>query len=802
MRRLRFISFLLCSAACGQAVAAQDAPPPTAAAAQTDGEQPAQTAGAADTGAIGDIVVTAQRREERLQNVPIAISAFSQEDLTRNDVRDISRLTQFTPGFNFGQSGFDTRPAIRGARTDSVDGNGDPSIGFYIDDIYQSLAVQGSAPIVDVARVEIARGPQGTLFGRNTFGGAISIVNALPGEDYEGGFDLTYGNYDRVRATAFASVPLSSTFGVRIAGAAERRDGYVKNVNPRAIGNDLYSRDSDYLRGTARWAPSDSLEVIARGTFWREGGTGAGAFGYKQGGVIANPNVTAATVNIRGERGRLNGTPLFFFTGSPRDGRPDINGVDIGSPDSSDPYTWVGEFKPSARLKQYAGSGQIRWSNDSIFIRSITGYQDFKYNSNTGEPIGSPQVEYVGIRNTKTLTQELQIGSVTSKPFQWIAGLYYLDDEYFDSFLINDPGYFYQSGQTIRTKSYAAFGQASLYLTDMFRLTLGGRYTSDKKNFVFNEVYADTISPFPAPFATQAAFQAYRCPGASLNNTCFPAQFAAKGTFEKFTWRVGAEAFLTGENLLYASVSSGFRSGGFNGASLNNPNLPAAFQPENITAYEIGSKNRFLDGRVQLNLAAYYNDFTDLQLQNQFSIPNSTVSASGVLNAGAARAYGVEIDAIVRPVPELTLNATAAFVNARFSDYRFVGRPSTFYPIQNVDLSGNTLGHTPDFKATAGASYDFVIPGFGTITPRANAVFSGKYFNTDYNTVIDVQRAYQTVDAGLGWRSEDGRLGLEAFVTNLTNKAVLNYGAFGSQTLITSYEPPRFYGLRLSFRSK
>lgn len=773
--------------------------------AQQDKAEPASEAQGNEDG-VKDIVVTAQRREERLQNVPIAITAFTQDDLTRNDVRDISRLAQFTPGFNFGQSGFDTRPAIRGARTDSVDGNGDPSIGFFIDDIYQTLSVQASAPIVDVARLEVARGPQGTLFGRNTFGGAVSISNALPSADLEAGFDFTYGNYDRVKATGFASIPVSDTFGIRLAGSKEKRDGYVKNVNPLAIGNDLYDRDSDYLRATARWAPTDSLEVILRGTYWQEGGTGAGAFGYKQGGVIVNPAVTAVTATQRGGRGLLTGTPFFFFTGSPRDGIADINGIDIGRPDSADPYTWQSEFRPKARLKQLSTSGQVRWSNDDIFIRSITGIQDFKYNSNTGEAIGAPSTEYVGIRNAETFSQELQVGSIEDKPLQWLLGAYYLNDKYFDSFLINDPGYFYQSGQTINTKSYAAYGQLSYYINDIFRLTAGGRYTVDKRNFQFDEVYLDTVA-FPQPFTSQADYRSFNCPRQvngqpSLNVFCFPATFPAKGTFKKFTWRLGAEAFLTQSNLLYASVSTGFRSGGFNGASLNNANLPPAFSPETITAYEIGSKNRFADGKVQLNLSAYYNDFKNLQLQNQFSIPNSTISASGVLNAGAARAYGVEIEAIVRPVPALTLNATAALVNARFTDYRFVGRPSTFYPIQNIDLSGNSLGHTPDAKFTGGITYDIAVPGFGTITPRVSFVYSSKFYNTDYNTPIDVQPAYGTIDAALGWKSEDERFSLEAFVNNLTDKAVLNYGAFGSQTLITSYEPPRFYGIRFSFRTQ
>jgi iron complex outermembrane receptor protein len=729
----------------------------------------------ADDGAIEDIVVTAQRREERLQNVPIAISAFTQDDLTRNDVRDISRLTQFTPGFNFGQSGFDTRPAIRGVRTVSVDGNGDPAIGFYIDDIYQSLAVQGSAPVVDVARVEVARGPQGTLFGRNTFGGAISIVNALPGNDFEGGFDLTLGNYDRVRATGFVSIPVSSTFGLRVAGAVERRDPYVKNTVVE--GNDIYDRDSDYIRATAHWTPTDSLEVTLRGNYWSEGGTGAGAFGYKNGGVIVNPNYSAADNAAGNPRGLLTGTPFFFFFGRPRDGVPDINGVDIGQFDSSNPYEWVGSFRPSVDLKQYQGSGQIRWSNDAIFVRSITGYQDFKYDSNTGEAFGSPDTEYVAVRNTKTFSQEFQIGSATNKPFEWILGAYYLNDEYFDAFVIDESGAVtFQQDQTIKTKSYAVYGQASYYLNEVLRLTAGARYTWDEKDFFGRSGDQSDLAAFGTLDAAR--------------------------TFKRLTWRLGAEAFLTPENLLYASASTGFRSGGFNGSSLFDPLVPSSFDAEKITAFEIGSKNRFADGRIQLNASAYYNDFEDLQAQNQFTIPGSTVSSSGVLNAGAARTYGLELETVLRPVRNLTLNATAAIVNARFTDYAFRGRPSAFYPIQDVDLAGNRLGNTPDLKLTGGFTYDIEVPGFGTITPRANAVYSGKYYTTDYNTVIDLQRAYATVDAGLGWTSEDDRLSVEAFVTNLTNKAVLNYAAFGSQTLLTSYEPPRFYGIRLSYRSQ
>ena len=752
MRNTRYLTLLLCSIAWSATASAQDGAPYPGGAAASD-----------DTSGVGDIVVTAQRREERLQEVPIAITALSQEALTKGDVRDIARLQNFTPGLSFGQSGFDTRPGIRGVRTDAVDGNGDTTIGFYIDDVYQSLAVQASHPFVDVARVEIARGPQGTLFGRNTFGGAISVVSAVPSSEPEAGIDITLGNYNRVQTKAFASVPLSTTLGLRIAGMAETRDPFVKNV--LVPGNDIYDRKTQYLRGTLRWEPTDQLEVILRGTYWHEGGTGAGAYGYKQGGLIVDPATGL---------GSLTGTPLPFFTAL-KDGMPDINGFDVGRRLSTGPYEWESSFKPRARLSEYAVNNQIRWSNDTIFIRAITSYLDFKYQSNTGEAVGSPDTEYLQDRNTKTFTQEIQIGGVETKPFSWVAGVFYFRDRYFDQFFLTSPGYDFFAPNKLSTNSIAGYAQASLYVTDMLRITAGGRYTRDRKGI--NASSFDSFSDYGSA--------------------------SDRDTFERFTWRLGAELFATPENLLYASASTGFRSGGFNVASLSVASVSPTFDLERVTAYEVGSKNRFLDNRVELNLSAYYNDFKNLQIQSQFPLPAPSTSViSAVINAGAARAYGLEAEAAVKPAPALTLNATATLQNAKFTDFGFFGRPSRFYPNQQLDFRGKRIPRTPSYKFTAGFAYDARIEGFGTITPRASAVFSAAFFNTDYNTPIDRQPAYQTIDASLAYTTQDDRLTLEAFVTNLTNEAVLNYGAFGSATLITSYEQPRFYGLRLSYRSK
>lgn len=736
----------------------------------------------ADEAGVEDIVVTAQRTEQRLQDVPISISAFSGEDLKRTGTDDITRLAQNTPGFSFGRSGLEARPAIRGVRTENVAGNGDPTIGFYVDDIYQSRPVQAGQPFIDVQRVEIQRGPQGTLFGRNTYGGAVSVVSNLPTDEFEFGGDVIVGNYSRVAVTGFVNIPLGEKFAVRIAGARETRDGYVRNIV--VPGNDLYSKDSSFLRGSALWTPTDNLEIVLRASYWEEGGSGGQAFGYKPQGGFVNPNATQAEFDARGGRD-LNGVLVpnlnFFTLGSgQRDGRADFQGRDLGVTVDPRPYVWQGQLKSFAELELTSVSGQIKWSNDDIFIRSITSYQDFFYRANSGEVAGPTAAESRQIRGSEAKSQELQIGGVETKPLQWIIGLYYLDDEVFDEFgsfrtNINDGINGSRGPFTARVKSKAVYGQASYFITPELRATGGIRYTEDKKVF-------DVTN-----FRIVAGVD-------QVNNS-----FKLAGTFDKVTWRAGLDYFVMPDNMLYANVSTGFRSGGFNGGAGTNPLIPATFAPETVTAYEFGSKNRFDGGRYQVNFAVYRNDFSDLQVQNQFVVGLTTLSA--IRNAGQAYAQGVEAEVVARPVPELTLNATANFAKSRYTQYITGALPNYPAAPAGISLAGKQIPFTPKTKFTFGARYDVDLGGSGTITPSVNAVVSGAYFNTDFNTLLDRQKAHSKFDLRLAWMSDDERYGVDLFVENVGNVAVKNRGVFGSQGLNASFETPRFFGVKLSFRN-
>ncbi|WP_426169623.1 TonB-dependent receptor [Sandarakinorhabdus sp. DWP1-3-1] len=730
---------------------------------------------------VDEIVVTAQRREQRLQDVPISITAFTSEDLRRTGTQDITRLAQNTPGFTFGRSGLEARPAIRGVRTENVAGNGDPTIGFYVDDIYQSRAAQAGQPFVDVQRVEVLRGPQGTLFGRNVFGGAVSVVGALPGAEFDFGGNVIVGNYSRVAASGYVSIPLSSNFGIRIAGTRETRDGYVKNIVVKD--NDLYSQDTKFIRATALWTPTDSLEIIVRGSYWSEGGTGGQAFGYKPQGGFVDPNASQSAFDTRGGRD-LNGIlvpNLNFFsaTSGQRDGIPDFQGRDLGVSVDPDPYTWQGQLRSFADLEQKAVSAQIKWSNDAIFVRSITGYQDFSYVANAGEVAGPTAAESRQIRGSDATSQEFQIGGSETKPLQWIVGLYYLNDKVFDEFgsfrtNINDGIAGSRGPFTAKVESKAVYGQASYYVVPQLRLTGGIRYTEDDKDF--------DVTNFRIVAGVDV-----------VNNS-----FKLAGKFKKTTWRAGADFFATPDNMVYASVSTGFRSGGFNGGAGTNPLIPATFAPETVTAYEIGSKNRFADGRYQFNISLYRNDFKDLQVQNQFLVGATTLSA--IRNAGEAYSQGLEAELVARPVPELTLNATATLMKTKYTEY-ITGAPPNYPAAPNgISLAGKEIPFSPRSKFTFAARYDIDLGNAGVLTPSANAIVSSSFFNTDFNTELDRQKAYAKFDARLGWRSKDDRYGVDVFVENIGDVAVKNRGVFGSQGLNASYETPRFYGVQVTFR--
>lgn len=735
------------------------------------------TSPAGEEAALEEIIVTAQRRAENVQDVPLAVTALTSDLLAKNDVRDLSRIEVLTPGFSFGKSGSDARPAIRGVRTENVAVSGDPTIGFFVDNVYRSRASQANEPFVDVSRVEVQRGPQGTLYGRNTFGGNVTVTTNAPSDTLEGGINLAYGSYDRRLADAHLNVPVNEVVQFRVAGLREKMDGYVDGVNNDL---DIFDRDTSYLRGAVRIAPGENFEAVLRYSYWKEEGTGGAAFGYRVGGVFLNPTTGAFD---------LNGQPFLINVDPPgREGIPDGGGVDRGFPINTKKHFYPGDTKLVQDQEQDSFSANLSYDVGPVVLRSITGYVDYSVFRNADNDF-STRLGNVDAQEDKLdmWSQEFQIASNTPGPLEWIIGYYYFNEDISASFFSScptanraSPGCAFAAGLP-ETTSNAGFAQASYWVVDdKVRLTGGIRYTEDEK----------TVDRATATTDANQRLVTVTRTGQSIDFK-----------FEKTTWRVGGEYHATDENMLYATVSTGFRSGGFNFGFFTNPALPPSFGPEEVTAYEIGSKNRFLDNRLQLNISAYYNDFKDLQVQNQFLIPaagGGFTTTSVILNAASARSKGIELEVQALPVDDLTIALSGTLMDAEYEDYRNVPAPANYTGF--VDYSGNEVPYSPSWKLTALVSYDVDLGTLGTVTPQATLLWSDGYFNTDTNTVLDRQDSFAKLDLRLGWESEDSRFTAEAFVNNVTDKITLNRATFGSRGLNQSYDAPRMWGIRAGAR--
>lgn len=870
----------------------------------------AQAAPAADAVDPTDIVVTAQRVRERLQDVPLAITALGAEAITRNNVTDVTRLQDLAPGLQVGRSGSDARPNIRGINTEAIGANSDPRVAFYVDDVYQSRTSQALAAFVDLERVEVQRGPQGTLYGRNSFGGNIALYSAVPKEEFGAGVSVLYGRFNRLRGEGYVNLPVTDGVQARVAAMYERADGYVKNTS---TGSNLGDEDQYYVRGTLRLAPEGGdLEILLRGSYWNQGGNGISAFGYKSLGTPYDPALVRGPGGTLTVGGRTLTFPTGFNGGSAfgvnsfinsrfRDNIVDVTvngvGVDLGLPIERDPYKINFDTRTIRKTDQTQFTGTINYDAGPVKIRSITGYSDF-YSVRSSDNDFSPfpiAIDYNWTR-VSTYSQEIQfLSNDKASPLQWIVGGYFYSDKVEERFFSDNNLAFFTTGTgplypggaigllptgsisptrddafspvLVRTKSLAAFGQLSYNLTPALRVTGGVRYTSDNKNYAAG-VTNGVLTPKP-PGTTNFAFAltqpvSYAC---GANNpalgTTSGAQGAGSGasfiqcgraTFDFATFRGAIDYKVTPDNLLYASVSTGRRSGGFNNVLVDAANPAAgviAFQPEKVTAFEIGSKNQFFDRKLTINIAAFYNKFAGLQVQRQVPAPNGLTTLSIIENSGKGRSYGAEFEATFRPVKALTLGLTAVYLNAKYTDYETgtaanglggllgcptapaardyaceaggfspngfpflngLSDPSRFRlvtvlpngnPVYNYIIAGGAGGFkaniplSPKWTITGSAAYEIDLGGAGTITPSAQVYYNDGFDNLDLNLPIAKQGSYTKTDLRLTYASAGGNFTVQAYVENLEDKAVLNRTAIGANRSINAaYAMPRTFGVR------
>ncbi|MWV27418.1 TonB-dependent receptor [Aurantiacibacter rhizosphaerae] len=572
--------------------------------------QDAQSPAAEEQAASNEIVVTAQRRAEPLQKVPISITAYDSEGLARSQITDTRALAVATPGLQVAGSFQFSKPvfAIRGISFKSFNATDQQAVGVYQDEVYIAARSGQLSQMYDLESVEVLRGPQGILYGKNTTGGAINLNSKQPGYDLEGQVTARVGNLSLKGVEAGVTLPLNDQAAVRLAGTFERRHGAEFN---EFVGERTYGYRNYAGRAILRYDVSEAVTVTAN---------------VHAANTRANPNYYYSRGLIPTGNGKLG----------------DINGYVA----SDDFFTIASDLVDEReRIRQNGAILRIEVELDAVDIVSVSAFDRTKYSLWEDTDASGADIATVDYNDlSRQFSQELRMASTDGGPLSWLAGLYVFDEKLKAANITTFFGGTSDQNYTQNTTDYAAFGQLTYDVTDRLSLIAGARYTYEEKSIEFltidDGVY--DFSGFPVTLVDDYT----------------------KRTFKAPTYKLGVNFQMEPTKLLYASYNRGFKTGGFNGTVF----VPGEFttvNPEYVNAYEAGFKSTWLDRAIIFNLAGFYNDFSDLQV---FNFVDGIVPVTQVVNAASARTYGVETDLTLRPVRAITLALAGTWLNAKITD--------------------------------------------------------------------------------------------------------------------------------------
>jgi iron complex outermembrane recepter protein len=772
-----------------------DEPAPLAAATES-AEQPGLT----------DIVVTAQRRSTNLQQTPISITALTGDSLRERGANDVSGVTDSTPNVQLvtssqasGGSNF-AQLFIRGVGQTDFYITKDPAVGLYVDGVYLARAPGALLQLLDLERVEVLRGPQGTLFGKNTAGGALSIITKRPDGQMSGVAELQIGNYGRRSVAGSFDVPLvEDRLFLRATALSQHQDGYYERLQAAPIDNrtaDGNSLGAHSGRVSMRWAPLHNVDVTlsADGTLQRQTATDYQALSINN----SPPNIQLYNQLVLSPRGAMYSDRYV----APR------------------PWTTYSTTPSYNNTDVWGSSGTISWDLGPVQLKSISAYRALRAAARTdadGTPFDIVASDGVVIKQHQ-ISQELQLtGNAFAERFVWVLGLWYFQEKAEDrqssrqlvglfEALENAPANSIVppggaadlcSGdmaamclggmgnpanarfdlsrnflRTLRGRSYAAFGQAALKVTDALSFTVGARISREEKTFTFDETrpLRDNMSSF--------------------------GELKVDPSWNVFTPRLGAEYRFMPALMAYASYAWGFKAGGITGRPMSRE-LFRAFDPERLVTYELGAKSEWLDHRLRLNVAAFYSQYRDIQ------ITTNTTDMQGMFvrleqNAGSGTIKGFEAEATLAPIRSLNISAAIGYTDFEFTSLL----PQEGPPGMSITLDSQ-LPYTPKLTAAASASYRIDLGAAGFLTPRADFDYSSGYFVDIPNTQAIAQGRYALINARLAYAPRS--LKWEAYLasTNLANAAIIGSGVYGvsNGSQVVSYRPPRmiFAGARFNF---
>ena len=760
----------------------------------------------AQVGALEEIVVTARKREESLQDTPISVAAFTATDLEERGAVDFSDLGEFTPNvvFDF------TAPIAAGnsAAIVMIRGVGsadwalpvDPGVGIYLDGVYIARTIGQVMDTVDVERIEVLRGPQGTLFGRNTIGGAISVVTKKPSTDKVfGRAEVTTGSYDRIDANAYVNVPMGETLAGSLSLSTRNRDGYVKNLGD---GPDLGDNEDLSGRLAFRWTPSDAITVDITGDYSTTDEAPApnvlidvaedGFFPKLNNLVSGDPACGGFVVST--DPARFGNDKCYndqWVVGPYKTWSSHVS----ATPELSNNDRFGVAVRPDSELTVWGASGTIEWDiTDNLTVKSITAHrrvEDGFWSRDTGH---SKLPVHVIVRTAndyeqKQTTQELQLlGNAFEDRLEWLVGLYYLKETGKHLDVVELPfNTVFDSGGTIDNESKAVFAQGTFDVTDQLSLTAGVRYTDEEKEFVADShVGIDRGVPIPLSISPASPFDCEGnplIPGRTAGSCVLPMVPAHSNASEVQPY-VNLSFRWTDDIMTYVSYSEGFKAGAFTQRVFPAKREAPVAGPEFVKVYEGGFKTTLLDNRMRFNGAVFFTDYTDMQVTSDESDSAGTIGLSTV-NAAEAEILGFELEMTAVPTPEALLQVGVGYLDA---EYVKLDEGVAF----DID---DDLINAPEWNINAAAQYSINLGDMGTLTPRLDLSHTSKVANDDRNTPLLVQPAYTLLNLSLTWRDANDAWSVTAAGRNVADEAYIITGFANNNGVEGVYGMPATWSL-------
>ncbi len=737
-----------------------------------------------ETFGVEEIIVTSRKRTETLQQAPISVTAFSASAIEARSLESFNDLNNFAPNIELNNGRVDgggsvAQLYIRGVGQEDYSFPNDPGVGVYLDGVYVSRSSGGDFGFLNIERIEVLRGPQGTLYGKNTIGGAINVITRKPTGETAGEASVTYGRYDRLDFTGSVDFAISENLAATLSGMTRSRDGYGRDF----LGRQLREENKDAARLQLLYQPNDNLDILLQTDYSRQRGTGSvGALRrfWDDGGagVVTLVNTFAAP----DVAARLGLQPPFDT----------FNAAWVNRIDETKDFTSGGTQDTKDNNDIFGINLTVDYDFGWAALKSITAYREVEIDvlrdgDHTPFDVTTVEVDEA----TEQLSQEFQLSGVNfDDRLKWLFGLYAINEKGRNSFsaplidgvtqaigldisLVTDT--------RIDTVSLAAFGEGTFYITPKLGITAGMRMAWEEKEYSYQVDRIFTGAPV-IPLVVQ------------------------KQDWTEFLPKGGIEYAATDDLLLYGTVARGFKAGGWNPRTLTPGTEPQEFDPERITTYEVGAKSTLFDGRATLNFSAFYSDYNNIQLiavtdvaidTDGDGVPDTTTVDTTINNAGGGEIYGAEIELVARPIPQLLIHSGLGLLDTRYTQLGDSVIAAGTATLQNEFIQSPHVTWNGAIEWTQELGRDN-----GSLIFFTDAAYKSKIFRSVQNFEDLITPGYWIWNGRISYVAPSDKWELAVFVTNITNEIYLTNGVDvrGLGSTEGYYSRPREWGVTLKAR--